>query len=291
MTFSLCIVLHNSEKELAALLDSIDTHLSMRPQIICVDSGSLDDGAALARSHGADVIVMKGNPGFGAANNVAVSAATEDVAVLLNPDCRLIDSSLERLVTSAGSRRALLAPRLLNANRTIQDSAHPLPGGWDGYLAALTAPRVLPRRLRERLQPFRSEHAINVGWAIGACVAGQTALLRELGPFNPDDFLFAEDLDLCLRARALAIPTLLDPSVELIHTGAHTSDARTDQARLELQVRRRREVIGRQLGPHALARDDRSQMLTFALRAAARRDRDRNLIQLNALRAAQKRSS
>jgi len=291
MSFSICIVTHNSRRELTALLDSIDQQLTERPQIICVDSGSTDDSAALARSYGAEVIVMDGNPGFGTANNAAISAAAEDVAVLLNPDCRLIDGSLERLATAAGSRRTLMAPRLLNENRTVQDSAHPLPGGWDGYLAALTVPRLLPRRMRERLQPFRSDHEIEVGWAIGACVAGQTALLRELGPFNPNDFLFAEDLELCLRARALGIPTILDPSVELIHSGAHTSDARTDQARLELQVRRRREVIGRQLGAHALTRDDRSQALTFALRAAARRDRDRNLIQLKALRADQNRSS
>ena len=291
MSFSICIVTHNSRRELTALLDSIDQQLTERPQIICVDSGSTDDSAALARSYGAEVIVMDGNPGFGTANNAAISAAAEDVAVLLNPDCRLVDASLERVVAAADKRRALMAPRLLNENGTIQDSAHPLPGGWDGYLSALTVPLLLPRRLRERLQPFRSDHEIEVGWAIGACIAGQTALLRELGPFNPNDFLFAEDLELCLRARALGIPTILDPSVELIHTGAHTSDALTDQARLELQVRRRREVIGRQLGAHALARDDRSQALTFALRAAARRDRDRNLIQLKALRADQNRSS
>lgn len=125
MRFSLCIVLHNSGRELGALLDSVDAHLSVRPQIICVDSGSTDDGAALARSRGADVVVMDGNPGFGAANNAALSAATQNVAVLINPDCRLIDASLERLVAAADKRRALMAPRLLNENGTIQDSAHP----------------------------------------------------------------------------------------------------------------------------------------------------------------------
>ena len=61
MRFSLCIVLHNSGRELGALLDSVDAHLSVRPQIICVDSGSTDDGAALARSRGADV-VERGEP-------------------------------------------------------------------------------------------------------------------------------------------------------------------------------------------------------------------------------------
>ncbi len=291
MTFSLCVVLHNSSGELEALLDSVDRHLSIRPQIICVDSGSSDNGAALAGSRGAEVIVMDGNPGFGAANNAALAAATEAVSVLLNPDCRLVDAGLERLVAAAEGRRALMAPRLLNDDGTIQDSAHPLPGSWDGYLAAVTVPRLLPRRLRERAQPFRSERERVVGWAIGACLVAQTKLLRELGPFNAEDFLFAEDLDLCLRARALAIPTTLDPAVKLVHRGAHTSGGTTDQTRLDRQAWRRREVIGRQLGARAVARDDRSQYLTFTLRIMAGRDRARNEMLITALRRAQNRSS
>ena len=291
MTFAICIVTHNSRRELAALLDSIDQQLTVQPQIICADSGSTDGSAGLARERGAEVAVMEGNPGFGAANNAALALVTEPVTVLLNPDCRLIDSSLERLAAAAAERRALIAPRLLNEDGSIQDSAHPLPGGWDGRLAALTVPRVLPRRLRERLQPFRAEDEIKVGWAIGACIAARTELLRELGPFNADDFLYAEDLDLCLRARALAIPTILEPAVKLIHSGQHASRSMTDADRFNLQAARRREVIGEQLGPGAVARDDRSQELTFKLRALAGRHKARNQMRLAALRKAQKRSS
>jgi GT2 family glycosyltransferase len=291
MSFSICIVTHNSRRELGALLDSIDQQLTMRPQIICVDSGSTDDSAALARERGAEVVVMDGNPGFGAANNAALALVTEPVTVLLNPDCRLVDSGLERLAAAAADHRALIAPRLLNEDGSVQDSAHPLPGGRDAYLAAMTAPQLLPRRLRDRLQPFRAESCVSVGWAIGACLAVRTELLRVLGPFNADDFLFAEDLDLCLRARALGVSTLLDPSIALVHSGAHTSRDPIDRARLELQASRRREVIERQLGPLALARDDRTQRLTFWLRAAVGRDRQRNLIRLKALREAQNRSS
>jgi len=284
-------VLHNSSRELQALLASIDTHLASRPQVICVDSGSSDDGAEVARVWGAEVVVMEGNPGYGAANNAAIELIDESVTVLLNPDSLLIDDSLSRLAALAGGRRALIAPRLLNDDRSVQDSAHPLPGGRDGYLAALTVPRLLPAPLRNRMQPFRSSQAIEVGWAIGACLAAPTSLLRQLGPFNADDFLFAEDLDLSLRARAQGIPTVFDPSFALVHSGAHTSSGAIEQQRLDLQASRRREVIASQLGELALRRDDRSQALTFKLRAAAGRDRTRNKMLLAALRRAQNRSS
>ena len=291
MSFSICIVTHNSSRELERLFDSIDEHLPERPQIICADSGSTDDSASLARNRGAEVIVMEGNPGFGAANNAALELATEPVTVLLNPDCYLIDSGLARLASSAAEMRALVAPRLLNEDGSIQDSAHPLPGGIDGYLAALTVPRLLPHSLRDRLQPFRSGRQLEVGWAIAACIAAQTELLSDLGPFNADDFLFAEDLDLCLRARSLAIPTVFDPSVALAHSGGHATRSMSDPARLQLQAGRRREVIKRQLGAGALATDDRTQALTFKVRALVGRDKSLNEQRLAALRSAQNRSS
>ena len=291
MTFALAIVLHNSERELAVLLESIDVHLAVRPQVICADSGSSDDGVEVARAWGAEVVVMDGNPGFGAANNAALELVREQVTVLLNPDSLLIDGGIARLAQVASERRALVAPKLLNDDRTPQDSAHPVPGGLDGYLAALTIPRLLPTKLRNRLQPFRSETPTDVGWAIGACLAAQTSLLRLLGPFDPDDFLFAEDLDLCLRARALGIPTIFEPAVSLVHSGGHTSSGKLEQKRFDLQARRRREVILNQLGQNALRRDDRTQALTFSARAALGRDSARNRMLLAALRGAQNRSS
>jgi GT2 family glycosyltransferase len=291
MSFAALIVLHNSARELTALLESIDAHLAVRPQVICADSGSSDDGADVARNWGAEVLVMDGNPGYGAANNAALELVREEVTVLLNPDSLLIDGGIVGLAEIARASRALVAPRLLNNDRTVQDSAHPLPGGRDGYLAALTVPRLLPTKLRNRLQPFRSTTRTEVGWAIGACLAAKTALLRQLGPFDPADFLFAEDLDLCLRARALGIPTIFDPSVSLVHSGAHTSRGELNQERFDLQARRRREVVLQQLGEGALRRDDRTQALTFTARAALGRDPSRNKMLLAALRSAQNRSS
>jgi GT2 family glycosyltransferase len=291
MSFAAVIVLHNAARELTALLESIDAHLAVRPQVICADSGSSDDGADVARNWGAEVVVMDGNPGYGAANNAALELVREEVTVLLNPDSLLIDGGIVLLAEIARASRALVAPSLLNDDRTLQDSAHPLPGGRDGYLAALTVPRFLPTKLRNRLQPFRSTTRTEVGWAIGACLAAKTSLLRQLGPFDPADFLFAEDLDLCLRARALGIPTIFDPSVSLVHSGAHTSRGELKQERFDLQARRRREVILQQLGEGALRRDDRTQALTFTARAALGRDPSRNKMLLAALRSAQNRSS
>ena len=287
MTFTAVVVLHDSAPDLARLLDSIEANLPERPQLVVVDSGSRDAGADLARERGAEVVELAGNRGFGAASNAGVARASTDVVALLNPDVELLDAGLLDLVALARERDALLAPRLLNADGSTQRSAHPLPGRARALLPALVHPPLLPARLRVPAEPWRAQALRTVGWAIAAALVARTATLRALGPFDADAFLFYEDLDLCLRARAAGVPTEVHPEVALRHAGGHATGPAFGGEPHDLQARRRREVVAARLGRRALALDDAAQGLTFATRIAARtvvrRDTGRERAQLRAL--------
>jgi N-acetylglucosaminyl-diphospho-decaprenol L-rhamnosyltransferase len=284
--FTIVTVLHDSGPELAALLPTLERH-APHVQLVVVDTGSNDDGPSRARADGAELVELPGNPGFGAANNAGVARARHDVTVLLNPDTELVDHSLDELAALARHHpRALHAPRLLERDGAVQRSAHPLPGTVGALLPALVHPPLLPRALRERAEPYRAERARTVGWAIAACLAAPTSLLRELGPFDPAVHLFAEDMELCLRARARGIPTVLHPQLRVRHTGGHS--IHRDGEPFALLARRRREAIGSALGPRARTLDDLAQLLTFATRIGARavvgRDASRERAQFGALR-------
>jgi N-acetylglucosaminyl-diphospho-decaprenol L-rhamnosyltransferase len=267
VTFSVVVVLHDSEAELAVLLDSIERHLPAPPQLIVVDSGSRDGGPQLAAERGAEVVALAGNPGFGAASNAGVERARHEVTVLLNPDCELLDGSLAALAGLARAPApALHAPRLLNPDGTVQRSAHPLPGTLGSLLPAIVHPPLLPRPLRDRVEPYRASAPRTVGWAVAACLAAPTATLRRLGPFDPDVHLFGEDMELCLRARAAGIPTVLHPRLKIRHTGGHAT-LREGEPHATV-ARRRRAAIAATRGRRALAVDDLAQALTFATRAA-----------------------
>jgi N-acetylglucosaminyl-diphospho-decaprenol L-rhamnosyltransferase len=266
--FTVVVVLHGSVAELRALLRSIDVHLPARPQVVAVDTGPVDGGAALAADWGAELLERHDNPGFGAASNLGVERARNDACVLLNPDCELLDGSLAELAALARRHpRALHVPRLLDDDGSVQRSAHPLPGTLGALAGAAVHPPLLPASLRERLEPYRAEHARTVGWAVAACLAGDTAALRRLGPFDPAVHLFAEDMDLCLRARAAGMPTILHPRLRVRHTGGHATQRAGEP--FDAIARRRRAVIRSARGARALALDDLAQGLTFASRAAA----------------------
>jgi len=280
------VELHDSGAELAALLPTLERHAA-GAQLVVVDTGSRDDGPARARAHGAELVELPHNPGFGAANNAGVARARHDVTVLLNPDTQLVDHSLNELAALARIHpRALHAPRLLEPDGSVQRSAHPRPGTVGALVPALVHPPLLPRALRERAEPYRAERSRTVGWVIAACLAAPTALLRELGPFDPAVHLFAEDMELCLRARSRGVPTVLHPHLRVRHTGGHSVHRGGEP--FSLLARRRREAVAAALGPRARALDDLAQLLTFASRIGARaalgRDAGRERAQFAALR-------
>jgi GT2 family glycosyltransferase len=289
--FSVVVVTHDSAAELEALLGSVERELEDAPELIVVDTDSSDGTAEVARGR-ARLIELGRNPGFGAAANAGVAEAAAPVTVVMNPDVVLLDAGLATLAERARSRRALLVPRLLNDDGSVQRSAHPLPGRAAALLPALVHPRALPRPLRLAADPWRSDVQRPVGWAIAACLAARTELLSSLGPFDPERFLFYEDMDLCLRARARGVPTELHPDVRLLHSGAHSTDPAYGGEPYELRARTRRATVGLRLGPRAQALDDLSEALTFTTRAAARallrRDRMAERARLAALRRARR---
>jgi N-acetylglucosaminyl-diphospho-decaprenol L-rhamnosyltransferase len=288
---ALVTVLHDSEREVAELIRSVERHLP-GARVVAVDSGSSDDGADTVRrlSPRATVIELGRNAGFGAGCNAAMDAVEEPVTALVNPDVELVDSSLAELAEEALRSDRLLAPVLIRPDGGREESAHNQPGGGRDLVRALFPAPILPRRLRVAVEPWRSERPRKVGWAVGACLVARTETLRRLGPFDDAAFMYAEDLDLGLRAADQGIYTWLWPSARVIHHGAHASERAFGGEPFDMLASRRREVVLARRGTRRQRRDDRLQAATFANRALLKallgRPRDRELRQLAALRRA-----
>lgn len=289
-------VTHDSEPELAKLLGSLDRHLEAGVvDLIVVDSGSRDGSVALARAwpRGARVVELGTNRGFGAGCNAGLELASREVTVLLNPDTELIDDSLARLATEAARPpRRILAPLVLNPDRSRQDTAHPLPGRTAALLGALVPAAALPGPLGRAVAPWRADRPRRVGWAVGCCVAAPTALLRELGPFDEEVQLYYEDLELCAHAATAGVETWFWPAARVVHSGGHASRTAFGGEAYELQARRRREAVQAALGRRARRTDDLAQWLTFRTRITTKRLAGRptgpERARLDALRAARR---
>ncbi len=204
----------------------MNEHLGGGQELVVVDNASSDSpgeaaGAWKGRSR---FVAMDSNAGFGVASNRGVAEASEATTILLNPDTELLDAGLDRLAVAAAELDALVGPRVLNVDRTVQPSASgPEVGVWP-WVRAVVPAALAPAWVRARTEPYRLERRVGVAWLTGACIAAPTATLRRLGPFDPALHMYGEDVDLGLRAAAAGIGSWFDPQTcRLVHHGQGSS--------------------------------------------------------------------
>ena len=273
-SYSIVVVTWQSAAHLSRLVGSMNHRLPDDPELIVVDNASYDDPEPAARAWRGPTRFerLDTNVGFGTATNAGVAEATGEAIVLLNPDTQLLDSRLGDLAAFALEHRALAGPRLRNPSGTPQPSASASPVGIWPWVHAVLPGAVAPGPVQARIEPWRLERTTRVGWLTGACIAGPTDVLRDLGPFDPAIEMYGEDLDLCLRAKAAGVPSYFCPATtEVMHRAGASSAVRYDDGPEQVIAQTQRAVLRRAFGERRERRARDAQMLNLRLRVAAKR--------------------
>ena len=251
MSYSIVVVTWECADYLAALVASMNRWLDGSQELVVVDNASSDDPAtALGAWRGPQVFVaLDENSGFGVANNVGVRKASGEAVVLLNPDCELVDASVDALARTALELRTLIGPRVLNSDGSWQPSASGSPVGFWPWFQVFVPGLISPRWIRRHIEPWRLQKRARVAWLTGACLAAPRSLLEDLGPFDESIHLYSEDMELGLRAGERGIASLFCPeTARVVHRADGSSGRRFPDAGLSMAARNRRLVVRRLYG-------------------------------------------
>ncbi len=274
MKYSIVVVTWECAGALRNLVASMNRNLDDSAELVVVDNGSSDDpGQAVAAWAGSSRFIEAGeNLGFGQGNNIGVRAASNPAVVLLNPDVELIDDRLDALASEALSSAALVGPRVLNPDGTVQPSASGPPTGIWPWVGALLPGKISPRPVLARTEPWRLESRQRVAWLTGACVAAPREALMALGPFDPAIHLYSEDLDLGIRAASRGFPSYFSPGVcTVVHYGKASTRLRFDDLGRSVAALNRRAVLRRSYGSRAEKASWYAERLRLSLRVLAKR--------------------
>lgn len=231
---SVAIVSFNTRHELQACLDSVVAEAPR--EIVVVDNASTDGTAEMVRMQYPDVLLLANpaNNGYGAAANQAIKSTRGDYVLLLNADTVLTPGAIEALGTHIHRHpeAAVVGPRLQNPDGTPQRSYFPFPGtlGWfveNEPVAWLLHYLPLGRERFLCLTPSTVDRV--VPWVSGAALMLRRAAFEAVGGFDESYFMYFEEVDLCLRLRALQWQTDFTPTASVVHVGgASTSQCRTE---------------------------------------------------------------
>ncbi len=222
------IVSWRCEDLLRRCLTSLRDHpAGVATRIHVVDNASGDGTAEMVAAEFPEVelTVNPENLGFSAANNIALRRPQADYVLVLNPDTRLTEGTLDALLglLDAKPEVGICGPRLELADGSFD---HASRRSFPTPLSALGHFSGIGRRVESG--PLAAYRAPDVGRGPVDAVNGAFMLIRraaldEVGLFDEGYWMYMEDLDLCYRFKQAGWEIWFEPEVTVMHEKAGTS--------------------------------------------------------------------
>lgn len=238
MTTDIIIVSFNTRDLLRACLASVARHAAL-PSVrtIVVDNASTDGSPDMVRREfpEATLITLDENLGFGAANNRGIEAGDGGLLLFLNPDAELTEGAFETLVEylEANPRCVIAGPKLTNPDGSFQPSCRRFPSFLRNIWCFSGMGARFPKRFRI-LQSWlnETEHrpGLKVDMVSGACFLARRDYLASIGNFDEHQFLYEEEMDISLPARAQALEVRYCRDAVVIHHGGASIQPETRSA-------------------------------------------------------------
>jgi GT2 family glycosyltransferase len=253
---AVAVVSFNTRDVLESCLDSV---LAARPsKTVVVDNGSTDGSVELVRERfaGVRLLTSERNRGYGAAANAAIEAADTPAVLLLNSDTLLEPEALTTLgrYLDEHPRAAVVGPRLVNADGSLQRSTYPFPSAGDTLLGE-TGLHLVVRRvpwLRERWwRTWSHDRACQVPWVLGAALVIRRSAFEAVGGFDEGFFMYGEEVDLCRRLTGAGFEVHFAPVASVVHLGGASTAARAQAMQREYLVSKRRYLTRHESRPRA----------------------------------------
>ena len=224
---SVVVVTHNALPWVERSLESVRGE-----EVIVVDNGSSDGSVEVVRDAMPEATVIEqGNVGLAAGWNRGMEAASGRYFLILNADAWLTEGSLRRLVAFADEHpeAAIVGPRLLNPDGTLQRSVRGFPTLWRLATEYLFLRKLAPRsRLLNAFYAggFEHDEVREADFVMGACMLVRREAVEAVGPLDDAFFLFSEETDWAYRFRLAGWKVLFFPGAECVHVGGASHGGR-----------------------------------------------------------------
>lgn len=239
---SIIIVNYNVKEFLLNLLQSIRNAINnIAAEIIVVDNASDDGSVELLKEKYSDVklIINEVNVGFGAANNQALKIARGKYFLLINPDTIVKENTFDEMIGffERTPDTGIAGCKVLNPDGTLQLACRRgFPGPWTSFTKVMGLSKIFPNsRLfaRYNLTYLDENQTYEVDAVSGAFMMMRRELYEKIGGFDPQFFMYGEDLDLCYRSQKNGFKVYYLHTTEVIHyKGESTKRSSLDETKV-----------------------------------------------------------
>ena len=226
MKLSVIVVNYRVRYFLELCLHSVEKAVEgVEAEIIVVDNHSGDESLAYLRPRFPGVLFLANeeNLGFARANNRALEQARGEYILILNPDTILPEDSVHQCLAFMMATPGIggLGVRMIDGSgRFLKESRRGFPTPWVGFCRLSGLSTLFPRSryfAGYYLGHLPADTAHPAPVLSGACLWVSRAVLEKTGYFDPQFFLYAEDIDLSYRIEQAGFTNYYTPLVTIVH--------------------------------------------------------------------------
>jgi GT2 family glycosyltransferase len=205
---SIVIVNYNVKDFLHKCLETIEIASGeLTVETIVVDNNSSDGSLDYLKPKfpNVDFISLEENIGFGRANNIGFEKASGDYILVLNPDTEIKGNTLSHMLEYMESNKqvGISGCKVLNTDGTFQLACRRgFPTPWNSFAKLFGLGKIFPNSKLfsgYNLSYKSVDETYPVDALIGAFMFIRREALEGITGFDPDFFMYGEDLDLCYR--------------------------------------------------------------------------------------------
>ncbi|GJQ63397.1 MAG: hypothetical protein SCALA702_24500 [Melioribacteraceae bacterium] len=242
MDLSVIIVNYNVKEFLQNLLDSLKKAFhNLETEVIVIDNASDDGSVEILREkyQWVKLIASEKNLGFGAANNLGLELSKGKYILLINPDTIIREDTLEKMIQFFKSTpdAGMAGCKVLNPDGTLQlPCRRGFPGPWTSFTKVTGLSKLFPKSklfARYNLTYLDENQTYQVDAISGAFMFLKREVYENIGGFDPEFFMYGEDLDLCYRTQQAGFNVYYVHNTEIIHyQGESTRRSNLDETRI-----------------------------------------------------------
>jgi GT2 family glycosyltransferase len=223
---SIVIVSYNGRDFLRRCLASVYEHTrGVEYEVVVVDNASTDGSPDMiaAEFPQATLVRRATNAGFAAGANEGLRVARGGAFFVLNPDSEITGNILPPMLAylRAHDDIAILAPKLVDSDGTLQLSCRTFPGFatalFNRYSLATKLFRKNRISRRYLMADFDHGRIADVDWASGAAWLLPRRAYEAIGPLDEAYFWSIEDVDYCQRAHRAGLRVVYFPEATIVH--------------------------------------------------------------------------
>ncbi|MGB3916158.1 MAG: glycosyltransferase family 2 protein [Thiothrix litoralis] len=225
---SVILVSYNTSSYIRRALESLfrETQLASI-EVIVVDNASSDDSVAMIRQFFPQVTLIESGANLGFAGGVQLGAkqAAGKYLLLLNPDTVIINAAVDRLLHFAKLHPAngIWSGVTLNNDMSLNTQhAWSKPTLHDLLYSALGLSKLFSKTCvfnSANYGCWKRDTVKEVDIVSGCFFLTTRELWDKLGGLDASFFMYAEEADYCLRAKALGYQPIVTPDARIIHHG------------------------------------------------------------------------